>query len=453
MKNKGIARTTFVPYTQKWPARVMLTMRYRKGRARWRTTMVLALALLLVTSASQAANPVSVVVKVLPGTNLSLVSNLLGGTVIDSIPGANTHLLRLPALPVLSPVLKLLGVEWIEANRALSLPATGQLSLLDVPWNSGNGWYQGQPALQRIRTRAAQEYATGRGIIIADINSRIDFGHPALAGHIGAGHDFVANSSTGFASLNDDQSTAGFLDDDQSTAGFLDDDQSTAGFLDGFGVRLLGPLVNPGQGASSHGTLCAGLLVAVAPDATLMPLRAFDDSGNSDVFTLAKAIRFARKNGADIINMSFGTRTDARVLRDAIEYAKAGNVLLVASAGNDNTSVPQYPAAYPGVLAVAATDLLDRKASFSNYGAFIFVDAPGTHIISSIPGGGYGMASGTSFSAPIVSGMAALVRSQTYNDTAVIISRSTVRIDAMNPQYPGSLGYGRVDLLPAVQPR
>jgi subtilisin family serine protease len=418
---------------------------------RWRSATVFAVALLLLTSSTQAANPVTVVVKVLPGTNLTLVNNLLGGTVLDAIPDANTYLLKVPVLPVLSPILKLLGVEWIESNRVLSLPANPQLKLLDVPWNSGSGWYGAQPALQLIRTQAAQQYSTGRGIIIADINSRVDIGHPALAGHLGAGYDFVASSpSQSNTALNDDQSTAGFLDDDQSTAGFLDDDQSTAGFLDGNGVHLLSPLFTGGGGASSHGTFCAGLLVTVAPDATLMPLRAFDDNGNSDLFMLAKAIRYARKNGAQVVNMSFGTLTDTKVLRDAIDYARAGNVVLVASAGNNNTSSPQYPAAYPGVLAVAATDLLDRKASFSNYGGFVFVDAPGSHIISATPGGGYGIASGTSFSAPMVAGMAALIRSMDYRDTSAVIGQSVVQIDSMNPQYSGRLGHGRIDLLRAV---
>jgi hypothetical protein len=105
----------------------------------------------------QAANPVPVVVKVLPGANLSLISNLLGGTIIDTIPEANTVLLRLPALPLLSPVLKLLGVEWIELDRGVSLPKSGQLRLLDVPWRSDRDWYAGQPALQLIRTQEARE--------------------------------------------------------------------------------------------------------------------------------------------------------------------------------------------------------------------------------------------------------------------------------------------------------
>jgi subtilisin family serine protease len=420
---------------------------------RWRTVAAVVVALLLFTSSTQAADSVAVVVKVLPGTNLTLVSNLLGGTVIDTIPDANTYLLKLPALPVLTPLLKLLGVQWIELDRGLSLPGKAPLRLLDVPWSNGTEWYKEQPALQLIRTRAAHEFSTGRGLIIADINSRIDFGHPALAGHLGAGYDFVANRPSSVANLNDDQSTAGFLDDEQSTAGFLDDDQSTAGFLDGNGIRLLDPLLNTSGGASAHGTFCAGLLVAIAPDATIMPLRAFDDNGNSDLFTLAKAIRYARKNGAQVVNMSFGTLTDAKVLREAIEYAKAGNVVLVASAGNNNTSAPQYPAAYNGALGVAATDLLDRKASFSNYGGYVFVDAPGKHIISAVPGGGYAMSDGTSFSAPMVAGMAALIRSLRYGDTAADIAQSTVPIDAVNPEYSGDLGHGRVDLLPAVRPR
>jgi Subtilase family len=401
-----------------------------------------------------AAAPIPVVVRVLPNANLPLIGNLLGGTLIDSIPEANTYLLKLPALPVLTPVLKLLGVEWIEANRSLSLLPSASLRLLDVPWSSDKDWYKRQPALQLVRMQAAQDYSTGRGLLIADINSRVDFGHPALAGHLGAGYDFVANRPSAVASLNDDQSTAGFLDDDQSTAGFLDDDQSTAGFLDGSGIRVLdrvSGLFNTG-GSAAHGTFCAGLLVAVAPDATLMPLRAFDDNGNTDLFTLAKAIRYARKNGAQVINMSFGTLTDAKVLREAIDYARAGNVVLVASAGNNNTSAPQYPAAYPGVIAVAATDLLDRKASFSNYGSKVFVDAPGTHIISAVPGGGYGIANGTSFSAPMVAGMATLIRSIRFGDTATAIAQSTVGIDSRNPEYSGQLGFGRIDLLPAVSP-
>jgi hypothetical protein len=366
--------------------------------------------MLLFSSSAQAATTVPVVLKVLPGANLSLLTNLLGGTVIDSIPDSNTYLLRLPSLPVLTSTLKLLGVDWIELDRGVSLPGNSRLSLLNTPWNSAGDWYRNQPGLQLIRSNEARQYSTGRGILIADINSRVDMGHPALQGHMAAGYDFVANRPADVVGLNDDQSTAGFLDDDQSTAGFLDDDQSTAGFLDTNGITLLAGTNLLGSGAADHGTFCAGILAVIAPDASIMPLRAFDDNGNTDLFTLAKAIRYARRNGAQVLNMSFGTLTDAKVVREAIEYAKAGNVLLVASAGNNNTSSPQYPAAYTGVLAVAATDEVDVKSSFSNFGIYVYVDAPGSHIISAVPGGQYSIANGTSFSAPMVAGMGALIQ-------------------------------------------
>ena len=419
---------------------------------RRRLIVVLLGVIWLCSTSTQAAVSVPVVVKLLPGVRLSVITNLLGGTLIDSIPDANTHLVRLPYVPVLSPLLRLVGIEWLEPNRGLSLPVH-PLALLSVPYSNDKDWYKDQPSLRLIRSNDAHRYSTGRGLIIADINSRVDFGHPALAGHLAAGYDFVSGASNTDADLND-QSTAGFLDDDQSTAGFLDD-QSTAGFLDNRGIRLFdqstaGFLDDPG-GAAAHGTFTAGILAAVAPDATIMPLRAFDDQGNTDLFTLAKAIRYARRNGAQVINMSFGTLTDARVVREAINYAREGNVVLVASAGNNNTQTPQYPAAYPGVVAVAATDLMDRKTDFSNFGSHVFVDAPGKSIMSAIPNGRYGIASGTSFSAPMVSGMAALIRSLRYNGTASTIAESAVRIDYRNPKYVGKLGYGRIDVLASVR--
>jgi subtilisin family serine protease len=421
-----------------------------------RLSLLLALFIFVFSVNAQAAGTIPVVVKLLPGVNISLVTNLLGGTLIDTIPGTNTLLLRLPNLPLLTPVLKLLGVVWIEADRAVKVPANPPLSLLGVPSGNPSDWYKQQPSLQLVRSAQAKAYSTGKGVMIADINSGTDYTHPALVGHMTNGYDFVAGRSTDVsAALNDDQSSAGFLDDDQSSAGFLDDDQSSAGFLDGNGIQLLDDqssagFLDNGAGAKSHGTFVAGILATVAPGATIMPLRAFDDKGNTDLFTLAKAIRYAKDRGATVINMSFGTLTDSKVLKEAIDYAKAANVTLVASAGNNNTSAVQYPAAYPGVIAVAATDMSDRKASFSNFGSYIYVDAPGVHIMSTVPGGKYGIANGTSFSAPIVAGMAALIRSQSSSSVSSKIASSTVPIDLKNLFYYKKLGYGRVDLLKGV---
>src|SRR5262249_37158596 len=138
-------------------------------------------------------------------------------------------------------------------------------------------------------------------------------------------------------------------------------------------------------------------------------------------------------------------------LKNAIKDAVKSGVIVVASAGNDNTSVPQYPAAYPDVVSVAATDLNDVKAPFSNYGATISVSAPGTHIISAYPGGYYAELSGTSFSAPLVAGEAALLRSVKANSSTAAIEAGVDNIDAANPKYVGQLGTGRINLLKALQ--
>ena len=413
--------------------------------------------LLLFAMNADAATSVPVIVKLLPGANISLVSTLLGAVQVDSIPGSGIYLFRLPSLPILSPALRLIGVEWIESNRGLGLLPVSHARLLGGPGTNDPRWYRNQPALGLIRSEAAHGYSNGHNVLIADINSRVDTNHPALVGHLFSGYDFVSGTPSAVnAGLNDDQQTAGFLDDDQQTAGFLDDDQQTAGFLDGAGVQLFDDQQTAGfldgrNPAYGHGTLCAGILAAVAPGAMIMPIRAFDDNGNADVFTLAKAIRWAAEHNANVINMSFGTLQDTKVMRDAINYAKNRGVLLVASAGNDNTSTPQYPAAYSGVVTVASTNLADRKAPFSNYGGSIVVDAPGVDIISAYPDGGYAMVSGTSFSAPEVAGALALVLRLRTTGVVSSVNSTAVDVDFRNPEYYQKLGYGRIDILRAVQ--
>ena len=96
---------------------------------------------------------------------------------------------------------------------------------------------------------------------------------------------------------------------------------------------------------------------------------------------------------------------------------------------------------------------MDKKASFSNYGSSVFVDAPGSNIISAYPRGYYSIVSGTSFSAPIVAATAALIRSSNVSNVNTRLASSTIKIDSNNPQYAGQLGYGRIDILASVQSR
>jgi thermitase len=138
-------------------------------------------------------------------------------------------------------------------------------------------------------------------------------------------------------------------------------------------------------------------------------------------------------------------------VKDAIQFATNHGVDVVASAGNDNGNIQQFPAAFPNVLGIAATDLRDKKASFSNYGHDVFVDAPGVNIISAYPGGYYAIASGTSFSAPFVSAEAALLRAASTKNADSAIAKGAVNIDPLNPGYKNQLGSGRIDMLHSLQ--
>jgi subtilisin family serine protease len=321
---------------------------------------------------------------------------------------------------------------------------------LTVPQTAAPAWYSTQPAFALINLQTALAHSTGQGVIVADINSSVDTTHPALAGHLTSGYDFVVGKPVGVASQ--DESSASYLD--ESSASYLDAatvtylNQSSASYLDESSASYLDGQ-NP---AYSHGTLTAGIIAAIAPGAIIMPLRAFDDNGASNTFMIARAIRYAVHNGAQVINMSFGTPTDAAVLRSAIAYAQANNVILTASAGNDNTTVPQYPAGYSGVLTTAATTLQDVKAPFSNYGTTIDIDAPGVNIISTVPGNLYGIVAGTSFSAPIVAGTAALMLAEGSTNVSSGLANGAVNIDAQNPGYAGQLGQGRIDISKSVTP-
>jgi type VII secretion-associated serine protease mycosin len=158
--------------------------------------------------------------------------------------------------------------------------------------------------------------------------------------------------------------------------------------------------------------------VGLAPDATIIPIKQNDAEGDGTAKTLALAIRHAVAEGADVINISQDTANavePAASLQEAVDYALGRQVVVVASAGNDglggNVKIT-YPASYKGVLSVAASDRNNERASFSQSNEFVGVAAPGVDMISTVPGGGHCSDNGTSFSAPYVAGVAALLKSK-----------------------------------------
>ncbi|MFD5880490.1 type VII secretion-associated serine protease mycosin [Streptomyces yangpuensis] len=177
-----------------------------------------------------------------------------------------------------------------------------------------------------------------------------------------------------------------------------------------------------------HGTKVAGLIAArpqqgtgfvgLAPDATIIPIRQNDGQGKGNALSLSQAIDHAVARGAQVINIS--QDTDVQLSADSelgksVQKAVAANIVVVASAGNDGMSGQKrktYPAAFPGVLAVGASDRNNERAVFSQPGDFIGVAAPGVDMVSTVPGFGQCIDNGTSFSAPYVAGVAALLRAE-----------------------------------------
>ncbi len=222
----------------------------------------------------------------------------------------------------------------------------------------------------------------------------------------------------------------------QSTAAVLD--QSTAAVLDG----------NAAYAAFGHGTMVMGVIHLVAPNAHLLPLKAFRADGSANLSDILSAVYYAAQHNANVINMSFDMKVNSQEFSNALAYANQLNIICVSSAGNDGLPETVYPAAYTAdVMGVASTNDLDQRSSFSNFGLIVWVAAPGEQIITTYPFSTYSAGSGTSFSAPFVSGTAALFHelqpSGAQTDAAQAIAHA-------QPVGPG-MGNGRLDVVQALQ--
>jgi len=140
-----------------------------------------------------------------------------------------------------------------------------------------------------------------------------------------------------------------------------------------------------------------------------MPLKVLDGQGLGTTFNVCEGIMFAADLGAKVVNLSLGGYDYSPAYDDAVNYAHSAGCVIVASAGNDNIDRPVYPGSCDHVLCVAATNQDDEKASFSNYGSYVDLCAPGVAILSTLPRGQYTYYNGTSMAAPLVSGLAALI--------------------------------------------
>ncbi|WP_219836320.1 S8 family peptidase [Paenibacillus sp. R14(2021)] len=207
-----------------------------------------------------------------------------------------------------------------------------------------------------------------------------------------------------------------------------------------------------------HGTHVTGIIAASVNNGEgvagltwynkVVPIKVLDASGAGSTYSVAEGVIWAADHGIKVINMSLGNYAQAQFLHDAIKYAYERDVVLVAASGNDNTSRPGYPAAYPEVLAVASTNADGTRSPFSNYGDYVDVAAPGMTIASTYPGSQYAALSGTSMASPHAAALAALIRSinpDLSNVEVMDIMRKSAK-DLGTTGKDKYFGYGQIDI-------
>lgn len=343
------------------------------------------------------------------------------------------------------------------------------------------GWAEQSAAtLTMVREAQAAAGHCGEGVTVAIIDTGVDASHPLLEGAVVAGYDFlqetyslsaewsgldgtmsaiVENSlratSAGTMSAIVEQSSRQIAAD--TTAG-VNGTMSCIVETGTISVLLAQEHTDEYKGLDlpplfGHGTMVAGLVRMVAPGAQILSLRAFDANGVGVSSDILRAIYFAVDAGADVINMSFSMERQSPAVSEALRYARANGVVVVAAAGNRGTNDLTYPASDSKVIGVASSDVDDTLAEFSNFGSNnADLAAPGVALISSFPGGLFAAGWGTSFSTPLVAGAAALLRFGQPDDAGThraVVEDILTGVDFVGLQGTVLTG-GRLDVLGAV---
>lgn len=368
-----------------------------------------------------------VIVSLNPGHTIEEVNARWGTSTLDAFPEGNLYLLEAEGLGDIEALALQMtadpAVQEAEANYYRETPESiRQMVVIIVGGEYVD--YEDQTIGERIGLDQAHAMSRGAGVTVAILDTGVDPNHEALAGRLAPdGFDFVS------------------LDDQPwDEANGLDDDEDGA--------------IDEGHG---HGTMVAGIVALVAPEATLLPVRVLNDEGRSNAYILAKGIRYAANHGADVINMSFGALGSISAIGHQLDYADANGIVLVAGAGNENREQGYYPAADSKAYMITALDSLDIKAAFADWDSKVLVSAPGTGVRSSFPDGRWAMGNGCSFATPFISGEAALIRSLAPQATTEQIEDrvawSVVYVDDIpeNEPYRGKLGEGRVYLPTALR--
>lgn len=223
---------------------------------------------------------------------------------------------------------------------------------------------------------------------------------------------------------------------------------------------------NPPNATFSHGTHVAGIVGAVSNNnigiasagnnrVKILPIKATPDEADPrGIYYGFDGIVWAANNGADIISLSWGGIGYSATEQEVIDYVYNKGVVVVAAAGNEDSSTESYPAAYKHVISVASLDDTDQRSSFSNYGSWVDIAAPGRNIFSTYPFNTYQSLNGTSMATPLVSSALGYIwscfPSLTPDQLESLLINTADNLDMLNPNYKGLLGSGRVNLLKAI---
>ena len=368
-----------------------------------------ALLVLTVPAAAMARNAAPtestgrILVQFRPGASAAARSTAIasaGAANVKSIGQLGVEVLRVPVAAASTALERLRrnpNVVYAEADATTALAAV----------TPNDPYYSRQWSPAKTRATSAWELTTGSAsTVVAVLDTGVSSSHPELQGQLVAGHNVL----TGTANAEDDH---------------------------GHGTQSAGviaALTNNAAGVASYCWKCK-----------IMPVKVSSAAGTGYQSDLAAGITWATDHGAKVISMSLSGASGTATLASAVQYAANRGVVLVAAAGNDGTTTARYPAAYSEVIGVAGSDTTDTVYSWSNYGSWVDVAAPGVNTTTNYTGG-YANYSGTSSATPVVAGVAALAFSYDASATG-----TEVRSAIQNTAVPtNGVRYGRVDAYATV---
>jgi len=388
----------------------------KRFKANLQAIMTIAVAMVLVLAGSglvQAGSkkfvPGELLIQVKPGVTKGDVDKLLnshGAATAGEIESIKTRRITVPE-HALEQVKKALSknpnIHFVEENF-----------IAEAGYVPNDERYPSQWHLPKISAPGAWDLATGSpSVPIAIIDSGVDPTHPDLTDNLIAGYNFLDNNTDTQDVLGHGTAVAG------SASTMTDNITGVAG---------------------------------VAWDSPIMPLVVLNANDSATYYDIARAINYAADQGVRIMNISIGGSSYSSTLQNAVDYAWNKGAIIFACAHNYSTDTPYYPAACANVVAVSATTSSDTLASFSNYGDWIDISAPGANILTTTRGGGYGNWNGTSFSSPITAGVAALILSANPSLTnAQVVDILTQSADDLGSTgFDNYFGYGRINALESI---